>query len=181
MAAIDCPSSGGPHANAHPPPPIAHPPTPIGVKSISLLPSRFFCISSTITKLTNPTKPRAAVIGSGPNGLAAAIMLARAGHAVTVYEGAPTIGGGARSAEWTLPGFVHDICSAVHPLAVCSPCFEQFPLAAHGLDWVHPDAPLAHPLDDGTAVVLERSLDRTAANLGSDGEAWRSLFEPFAD
>ena len=100
-------------------------------------------------------------------------MLARAGHAVTVYEGAPTIGGGARSAELTLPGFVHDICSAVHPLAVCSPCFEQFPLAAHGLEWVHPDAPLAHPLDDGDAVVLERSIPGTAANLGSDGEAWR--------
>ena len=97
------------------------------------------------------------------------------------YEGAQRIGGGARSAELTLPGFVHDVCSAVHPLAVCSPCFEQLPLAAHGLEWIHPDAPLAHPLDDGTAVVLERSIDRTAANLGEDGEAWRALFEPFAD
>ena len=130
--------------------------------------------------MTIPARPRAAIIGSGPNGLAAAIVLARAGHDVIVYEGAPTIGGGARSAELTLPGFVHDICSAVHPLAVCSPCFEQFPLSEHGLEWVHPDAPLAHPFDDGTAAVLERSISRTASNLGSDGEAWRALFEPLA-
>src|ERR1019366_1363702 len=181
MAEIDWPSSCGPQANAHPPPPIAHAPTPIGVNSISLLPSRFCCISSTITKLMHPAKTRAVVIGSGPNGLAAAIVLARAGQAVTLYEGAPTIGGGARSAELTLPGFVHDICSAVHPLAVCSPCFEQFPLAAHGLEWVHPDAPLAHPLDDGSAVLLERSIDSTAAGLGPDGEAWRRLVEPLVD
>ena len=159
---------------------MAHAPTPMRVNSRSLLPSRFFCISSTITKLTNSARPRAVVIGSGPNGLAAAIVLARAGLAVTVHEGAPTIGGGARSAELTVPGFVHDICSAVHPLAVCSPCFEQFPLSEHGLEWVHLDAPLAHPFDDGTAAVLERSISRTASNLGSDGEAWRALFEPLA-
>jgi phytoene dehydrogenase-like protein len=123
---------------------------------------------------------RDVVIGSGPNGLAAAIMLARAGRRVTVYEAEEQIGGGTRSAELTLPGFLHDICSAVHPMAVSSPCFEQFPLYVHGLEWIHPDAPLAHPLDDGSAVMLERSVDATARNLGTDGNAWRRLMEPLA-
>jgi phytoene dehydrogenase-like protein len=123
----------------------------------------------------------AAVIGSGPNGLAAAILLARAGYAVTVHEAADTIGGGARSAELTLPGFIHDVCSAVHPMGAASPCFELFPLADYGLEWVHPGAPLAHPMDDGTAVVLERSIDRTAAGLGADGERWRRFFTPLAE
>jgi phytoene dehydrogenase-like protein len=121
------------------------------------------------------------VIGSGPNGLAAAIVLARAGRRVTVHEAAALMGGGARTAELTLPGFHHDICSAVHPMAVTSPCFEQFPLAAHGLEWIHPGAPAAHPLDDGTAVMLERSMDATAANLGGDGERWRRLFSPWVE
>jgi phytoene dehydrogenase-like protein len=127
-----------------------------------------------------PQQPRDAVIGSGPNGLAAAIVLARAGRRVTVYEANARIGGGTRSEELTLPGFVHDVCSAVHPMAIASPCFEMFPLAAHGLEWIQPDAPLAHPLDDGTAVMLERSVDATAANLDEDGAAWRNLMEPFA-
>ena len=120
------------------------------------------------------------MIGSGPNGLAAAIVLSRAGYAVTVHEGAAQIGGGARSAALTLPGFVHDLCSAVHPMAACSPFFEQLPLADHGLEWIHPEAPLAHPLDDGTAVMLERSIQATAENLGADGAAWHALMQPFA-
>ncbi len=125
-------------------------------------------------------KARAFVIGSGPNGLSAAILLARAGYAVTVHEAASRIGGGARSAELTLPGFLHDVCSSVHPMAVASPCFEQFPLAAHGLEWIHPAVPLAHPLDDGTAVLLDRSVSRTAAGLEGDGPAWHGLFAPLA-
>ena len=118
------------------------------------------------------------VIGSGPNGLAAEITLARAGLEVSVHEASAQIGGSARSAELTLPGFIHDICSAVHPMAVASPCFEQLPLKEHGLEWVHPEAPLAHPLDDGSAALLERSMEATCANLGPDGAAWRSLMGP---
>ncbi|HXJ92014.1 MAG TPA: NAD(P)/FAD-dependent oxidoreductase [Terriglobia bacterium] len=114
----------------------------------------------------------AIVIGSGPNGLAAAITLARVGCRVLVQEAQPAIGGGARSAELTLPGFVHDICSAVHPLAVASPFFRQLPLVAHGLDWIEPPAAVAHPLDDGSAVVVERSIELTAAQLGPDANAY---------
>jgi phytoene dehydrogenase-like protein len=121
---------------------------------------------------------RAVVIGSGPNGLTAAIVLARTGRKVTVYEQSQTLGGGARSGELTLPGFVHDICSAVHPLAVSSPAFEEFPLASYGLEWIQPPAPVAHPLDDGSAVLLERSLQDTGRNLEPDGERWIRLFKP---
>lgn len=120
----------------------------------------------------------AIVIGSGPNGLAAAIVLARNGISVTVIEGAERIGGGARTSELTLPGFHHDVCSAVHPLAIGSPFFSTLPLHQYGLQWIHPEAPLAHPLDNGTAVMLERSLDTTAAGLGEDELAWRRLFGP---
>jgi phytoene dehydrogenase-like protein len=121
----------------------------------------------------------AVVVGSGPNGLAAAIALARAGRSVLVLEGAETVGGGVRSAELTLPGFVHDVCSAVYPLVAGSPFLKTLPLAAHGLELVHPDAPLAHPLDDGTAVMLERSIDATARSIGGpDGQAYRELIEP---
>src|ERR1043166_2986650 len=119
---------------------------------------------------------RAAVIGSGPNGLSAGIALARAGWDVTVFEGAARWGGGARSGELTLPGFVHDICSAVHPMAAASPCFEELGLERFGLEWIHPPAPAAHPLDDGTAVMLERSVEATAAGLGEDAGRWRRGF-----
>ena len=118
------------------------------------------------------------VIGSGPNGLTAAIILARAGVATTVFEAQPTPGGGTRSAELTLPGFTHDLCSAVHPMAVSSPVFRSLPLAEHGLEWIHPGVPLAHPLDDGSAVVVYRSVEETAERLGRDAGAWRRAFEP---
>src|SRR5882762_6908170 len=120
----------------------------------------------------------AIVIGSGPNGLSAAIELARKGHSVTVYEANDTIGGGCRSSELTLPGFVHDVCSAFHPLGAASPFFRELDLSRDGLEWIEPPAALAHPLDDGTAVLLERSLDATAANLGRDARAYRRLVAP---
>src|ERR687895_2493900 len=105
--------------------------------------------------------PDAVVVGSGPNGLAAAITLAREGRSVLVVEAAETVGGGVRSAELTLPGFVHDVCSAIHALARASPFLAELPLAEHGLELVEPPAPLAHPLDDGTAVMFEDSGEGT--------------------
>jgi len=120
--------------------------------------------------------PDAIVVGAGPNGLSAAIVLARAGRTVLVYEAQETIGGGCRSSELTLPGFVHDVCSAVHPTAVVSPFFRTLPLAEHGLHWVRPPAMLAHPFDDGTAAVLvEPSVVDTAGALGPDGAAYDRL------
>ncbi|MEP6687964.1 MAG: NAD(P)/FAD-dependent oxidoreductase [Gemmatimonadales bacterium] len=123
--------------------------------------------------------PDAVVVGSGPNGLAAAIVLARAGLKTVLREGQSTVGGGLRSAELTLPGFTHDLCSAVHPLALSSPFFRTLPLEAHGLEWVQPPAALAHPLDDGHAAMLERSVDATAVGLGAGGDDWRRMHEPF--
>ena len=120
----------------------------------------------------------AIVVGSGPNGLAAAIVLARAGRSVLVVEGRDTVGGGLRTEELTLPGYRHDVCSAIHPLGLASPFMRSVPLAELGVEWVHPDAPLAHPLDDGTAVVLERSLAATAGSLGVDRDAWIALLGP---
>jgi len=120
----------------------------------------------------------AVVVGAGPNGLAAAIVLAQAGVSVRVVEAADTVGGGARSAELTLPGFVHDVCSAIHPLGVASPFFRTLPLAEHGVEWIEPPAALAHPFDDGTAVLLERSPEAAASDLGDDDVGWRRLFAP---
>ena len=121
----------------------------------------------------------AIVVGAGPNGLAAAITLTRAGRSVRVYEAAPTAGGGTRTAELTLPGFRHDVCSTILPLLVASPFFRSVDLAARGVELIHPDAPVAHPLDGGRAAVIERSVSATAEGLGGDdGRAWRRLFGP---
>ncbi len=120
----------------------------------------------------------AVIIGAGPNGLAAAAELVRSGCSVHVIEGAPTIGGGTRTAELTVPGLQHDICSAVHPFGVASPLFRDLPLHEHGLEWRFADVDVAHPLDGGRAGVLHRSIDATAAALGADGEAWADAFGP---
>jgi phytoene dehydrogenase-like protein len=124
---------------------------------------------------------RAIVIGSGPNGLAAAIVLAQAGLAVEVFEAEKEPGGGCRTLPLTLPGFLHDFGSAVHPLGVGSPFFNSLPLSEYGLEWIHGNAPLAHPLDNGTAVVLERDLADVEREFGSDGKSWRDLMLPFVD
>jgi phytoene dehydrogenase-like protein len=121
----------------------------------------------------------AVVVGAGPNGLVAAIVLARAGLRVLVREAADEPGGSVRTAELTLPGFAHDVCSAVHPLGRGSPFLSRLPLAAHGLDWIQPPAALAHPFDDGTAVLLERSTATMQPHLGADARPWRALMDPF--
>jgi phytoene dehydrogenase-like protein len=123
----------------------------------------------------------AVVVGSGPNGLAAAIVLARAGRSVCVFEARGTVGGGMRSAELTRPGFVHDVCSAIHPMALGSPFLRELPLAEHGLELIQPPAPLAHPFDDGTAVLMERSVDATTDALGTDAASYRRLMGPLAE
>ncbi len=120
----------------------------------------------------------AVVVGGGPNGLAAAITLARAGRSVQILEGCETIGGGARTAKLTLPGFRHDICSAIHPLGVGSPFFQELALKPFGLEWIFPPYALAHPLDDGTAVVMENSIEASAASMGRDAGVYTRLMLP---
>ncbi len=121
------------------------------------------------------------VVGSGPNGLAAAVEVARAGLTVRVVEAEPTVGGGCRTAESTLPGFHHDVCAGAHPMALASPFFRSFDLGAHGVDLLAPELSYAHPLDGGRAGRAWRDLDRTVADLGPDGPAWRALFAPLVE
>ena len=121
----------------------------------------------------------AAVVGSGPNGLAAAITLVQAGWSVVVLEAADDIGGGARTKELTETGFLHDVCSAIHPMGISSPFLKTLPLDEHGLEWIHPTAPLAHPLDDQPAAMLEQDLAATAATLGADGDRYTAWMKPW--
>src|SRR5690606_399990 len=120
----------------------------------------------------------AVVVGAGPNGLAAAAVLARAGRSVHVIEGHAKIGGGTRTGELTRPGLLHDVCSAVHPFGVASPVFMDLPLEDHGLEWGFPEVDVAHPLDGGRAGILRRSIDETAAGMGVDGASWKRTFGP---
>jgi phytoene dehydrogenase-like protein len=123
----------------------------------------------------------AIVVGSGPNGLAAAITIARTGRSVLVFEAKEQIGGGCRSAELTLPGFTHDVCSAIHPMALASPFFRSLPLERYGLEWIQPEIALAHPLDDGTAAIIDRSLETTCESLGPDAAAYKKLMRPLVE
>ncbi len=123
----------------------------------------------------------AAIIGSGPNGLSAGIILAKAGLSVVIIEAMDRIGGGTRTSELTLPGFRHDVCSAIHPLGAASPFFQSLPLDKFGLKWIFPSAAVAHPFDDGTAAFISKSLVDTAAGLGVDARSYISLMNPLAE
>src|SRR3954462_4900145 len=123
----------------------------------------------------------AIVVGAGPNGLAAAIEMARAGCSVRVYEMRDTIGGGTRTEELTLPGFLHDVCSAVHPLAAASPFFRSLPLQTFGVEWIYPHTPVVQPLGNGTSVAVEKSIEKTAQKLGADAKAYRALLTPLVE
>jgi phytoene dehydrogenase-like protein len=129
----------------------------------------------------SPPTYDAVIVGAGPNGLAAAIELARNGRSVLVLEARDTVGGGCRSAELTLPGVTHDVCSAVHPLGRASPFFRGLPLAEHGLEWIEPPVQVAHPFEDGSAALVRRSIEETEASLGPDGRAYARLIRPFVD
>lgn len=131
--------------------------------------------------MESPVEFDAVVVGSGPNGLAAAIVLQQVGLSVLLIEGSDTIGGGLRTKALTLPGFQHDVCSAIHPLAMGSPFFQKLPLAQFGLKFIQPDIAAAHPLDDGTAASLHRSIDELCDDLGSDGRSYRKLISPLVD
>jgi phytoene dehydrogenase-like protein len=135
-------------------------------------------LTSKATRVPPEHEYDAIVIGAGPNGLAAAIEIARAGYSVCLYEANATIGGGTRSAELTLPGFIHDVCSAVHPLGASSFFFSKLPLQEHGLEFIYPPASLAHPFDDGTAILVDRSLETTAERLGRDRSSYKRLISP---
>src|SRR5580704_6071880 len=129
----------------------------------------------------NVQRKKACLIGAGPNGLAAAIVLAQAGLEVEVFEAESQPGGAARTMELTLPGFHHDFGSSVHPMAAGSPFFSTLPLHDYGLEWIHSPVAVAHPLDDGSAVVLQRNFDDAQVAFGEDGVAWRNLMEPLAN
>ena len=123
----------------------------------------------------------AVVVGSGPNGLAAAILMQQNGLSVLLIEGKETIGGGMRSAELTLPGYLHDVCSAIHPLAVSSPFLTTLPLAQYGLEYIYPDVAAAHPFDDGSAAFLKNSIDETAGQFGADRQSYIDLIQPIVN
>ena len=131
--------------------------------------------------MENKLEFEAIVVGAGPNGLAAAITMAREGNSVLLIEAKDTIGGGCRSAELTLPGFIHDPCATIHSLGVTSPFFRSLPLADFGLEWIYPSAALAHPLDNGRAVMLERSVEATSEQMGRDALAYRRMMSPFVE